>query len=54
MHFAIDDRFVANGDQSNKLSFDELNPMVGALYSFNAAVNFYVNYATAFETPTFT
>lgn len=55
-HFAIDDRFITptNGDQSNKLSFDELNPMVGALYRFNRAVNFYVNYATAFETPTFT
>lgn len=53
-HFDIDDRFVANGDQSNTLSFDELNPMVGAIYSFNQAVNFYVNYATAFETPTFT
>jgi len=54
VHFAIDDRFLANGDQSNKLSFDELNPMVGAVYSFNPAINFYVNYATAFETPTFT
>lgn len=53
-HFSIDDRFIANGDQSNKLSFDELNPMVGAVYSFNRAINFYVNYATAFETPTFT
>ncbi len=52
--FDIDDRFVTNGDQSNKLSFNEVNPMIGAVYSFSREVNFYVNYATAFETPTFT
>ena len=52
--FDIDDRFVTNGDQSNKLSFNEVNPMLGAVYSFSREVNFYVNYATAFETPTFT
>lgn len=54
IRFSVDDRFLGNGDQSSSLGFDEINPMLGAVYSFMPAVNFYVNYATAFETPTFT
>ncbi|MGR8918672.1 MAG: TonB-dependent receptor family protein [Gammaproteobacteria bacterium] len=52
--FEIDDRFLANGDQSAKLEFDEINWMIGAVYSHTPALNLYGNYATAFETPTFT
>lgn len=51
---AIDDRFLANGDQSAALEFNEINWMVGAVWGPMEALNVYANYATAFETPTFT
>ena len=50
---AIEDRFLANGDQSGELKFDEFNPMVGLLWSPLAWLNAYANYGSAFETPTF-
>ncbi len=52
--FDIEDRFTANGDQSDTLKFNEINYMFGAVYSPLTALNLYANYATAFETPTFT
>lgn len=52
--FEVEDRFLANGDQSDELEFDEINYMIGAMWSPLEALNLYANYATAFETPTFT
>lgn len=54
VEFEIDDRFLANGDQSDGLEFEELNPMIGVLYGPMQALNVYANYAYSFETPTFT
>lgn len=54
IEFEIDDRFLANGDQSDELDFEQLNPMVGAVYGPMQALNVYANYAYSFETPTFT
>ncbi len=54
VEFDIDDAFLANGDQSDSLDFDEINYMIGAVFSPMTALNLYANYATAFETPTFT
>jgi len=51
--FEVEDRFLANGDQSNGLDFDEFNPMVGIVWSPVRAANVYFNFATSFETPTF-
>ena len=50
----VDDNFLTNGDQSSRLSFDEFSPMLGLIFSVNNSINFYSNYATSFETPTFT
>lgn len=50
----VDDRFLANGDQTDGLDFDELNPMAGIVYSPLRELNLYANYGTAFETPSFT
>lgn len=50
----VADRFLANGDQTDGLEFDELNPMAGIIYSPWRALNLYANYGSAFETPSFT
>jgi iron complex outermembrane receptor protein len=50
----VDDRFLANGDQTDGLDFDQLNPMAGIVYSPMRELNLYANYGTAFETPSFT
>lgn len=49
----VDDNFLANGDQSETLEFDEFSPMVGLVWSLRPEINLYANYATAFETPSF-
>ncbi len=53
VNFEVEDRFLANGDQSDKLDFNEFNPMVGLVWSPMRALNLYANYSTSFETPTF-
>lgn len=50
----VDDRFLANGNQTDGLDFDQLNPMAGIVYSPWRELNLYANYGTAFETPSFT
>jgi len=50
----VDDNFLANGDQSTKLDFDEFNPTVGLNWNVWNRLNLYANYSTSFETPTFT
>jgi len=51
---SIEDLYLANADQSGSLDFSEFNPSVGLLWNATDNLNLYVNYATAFETPTFT
>lgn len=50
----VDDRFLANGNQSSKIDFDEFNPTVGLNWNAWGNINLFWNYATSFETPTFT
>lgn len=50
----IDDRYLANGDQSGDLSFDEFSPAIGLNWRASDRLILYTNYATSFETPTFT
>lgn len=52
--YEVEDKFFANGDQSSRIEFNELNPMFGINYSLRPELNLYANYATSFETPTFT
>ena len=54
IRYEVEDHFFTNGDQSASLEFDEVSPMVGLAYSPLDALTVYANYATAFETPTFT
>lgn len=51
---SVDDRFLGNGDQSASLDFDEVSPTVGLVWDLGERWSAYANYATAFETPTFT
>jgi iron complex outermembrane receptor protein len=51
---SVDDEFLANGDQSGKLDFDEFSPSVGLTWAPMDELSLYFNYGTAFETPTFT
>ncbi len=51
---SVDDRFLANADQSGDLDFGEFSPSAGLTWSAIDSVSFYFNFATAFETPTFT
>ena len=52
--FRVDDRFLADGDDSGSRTFDELSPSAGLLWSPLRAVNVYGNVSTSFETPTTT
>lgn len=51
---SIEDLYLANANQSGSLDFSEFNPSLGLLWNATDNLNLYVNYATAFETPTFT
>lgn len=51
---SVDDRFLDNADQSGKLDFDEFSPSAGLTWAVQDNFSVYFNYATAFETPTFT
>ena len=51
---SVDDRFLANADQSGELDFEEFSPSVGLTWSAADSVSLYFNFATGFETPTFT
>ena len=51
---SVEDRFLSNADQSGDLDFDEFSPSVGLTWTALDSVSFYANYATGFETPTFT
>ena len=50
----VKDRFLANGDQSSNVDFDEFSPTVGMNWNVINDIRLYANYSTAFETPTFT
>jgi len=52
--FEVDDAYLINGDQSSKVDFDEFSPTVGLNWNAWGNINVFANYATSFETPTFT
>lgn len=49
---ALNDRFLADGDQSDNLTFNKVNPTLGINYEFKKHISLYSNFATSFETPT--
>ena len=52
--FEIQDKFLSNGDQTEELEFNEMTYSIGVSYNPTSFLNYYFNYSTAFETPTFT
>jgi iron complex outermembrane recepter protein len=54
LDMSVDDRFLSNADQSSKLDFNEFSPTLGLVWSPSQELHLYANYASSFETPTFT
>ena len=52
--YTVDDRFLADGDQSLQKNFEDASPMAGLLWSPSEALNLYTNVSTSFSTPTTT
>ncbi len=50
----VDDRFLANGDESGQRTWREWSPGAGVVFSGLDAVMLYANVGTAFQTPTTT
>lgn len=50
----VEDSYLADGNNSSELNFEELSPMAGLLWKANPAINIYANISSVFETPTFT
>lgn len=54
VEFDVTDHFLADGDDSGKVTEEDTSPMAGIVYTLSDALNFYGTYSTAFETPTTT
>ncbi|MEM7372943.1 MAG: TonB-dependent receptor [Bacteroidota bacterium] len=52
VRLGVEDRFLGNGDDSGSLNFQQINPMIGLVFSAASALNVYANLSTSFETPT--
>ncbi len=51
--FELDDHFLADGDNSDSVTFREFTPMAGITYRLRDWLNLYTSVSTSFETPTF-
>lgn len=47
-----EDKLLTDGDDSGKLEFERLSPMVGVVYDFTRKISGYANISNSFETPT--
>ncbi len=52
--FQVDDHFLGDGNQSDRIYFDQLSPAVALVWSPIPELNVYANVSTSFETPTTT
>ncbi|WP_041745771.1 TonB-dependent receptor family protein [Coraliomargarita akajimensis] len=52
--YAVDDHFLADGDDSGQRRFDQTSPMAGVIWEFVPSAALYANVARSFETPTST
>jgi iron complex outermembrane receptor protein len=50
--FDVDDRFLANGNDSGNVDYSHTTPLLGALYKLTPTLNVYASAARGFETPT--
>lgn len=53
LDFELDDRFAADGDNSDDTSYSEFTPMAGVTFAAGARTHVYASVSTSFETPTF-
>ena len=51
--YDVSDNYLANGDDSGELDFDQVSPSIGINYQLDRGV-FFASYSSAFETPTTT
>ena len=51
LRLAADDYYLADGDDSGKLGFENFNPSLGLLYTFSSSARAFANFSTSFETP---
>ncbi|MEO5934479.1 MAG: TonB-dependent receptor [Duganella sp.] len=49
---SVDDRFLANGNDSGGLEYSHTTPVLGVLYRVSPVLNVYASAARGFETPT--
>ncbi len=54
VEFDVTDRFLADGNDSGNISFEDTSPMLGLSVRLSEALNVYGRYSTSFETPTTT
>ncbi|MDJ0777679.1 MAG: TonB-dependent receptor [Gammaproteobacteria bacterium] len=54
IEFDVDDAFLANGDDSGRIDFDQASPMAGISADLGDGTRVYATISTAFETPTTT
>lgn len=54
VHFKSKDKFLANGNNSGKTTYDKLLPSMALSWQILPELMTYVSYAQGFETPTFT
>ena len=52
--FDVTDKFLSNGDDSGKINFNEISPMIGTSIKVSDKTNIYATISKAFETPTTT
>lgn len=52
VRFDVEDRFLANGDDSGGVAYRHTTPLAGVLYKVSPALNVYASAARGFETPT--
>ena len=54
VHFKTEDKFLSNGDNSGKTTYEKLLPSVALSWKIVPELTAYASYAQGFETPTFT
>ncbi|QID17476.1 TonB-dependent receptor [Nitrogeniibacter mangrovi] len=53
VRFEVDDKYLANGDDSGSRTYNRTTPALGVLYRVTDAFHVYASASTGFETPTF-
>lgn len=52
VEFDVNDHYLANGDDSGRVTYRKTTPSLGATYALTPELNLYASWAKGFETPT--